>query len=269
MQKLDKVDYKNKLNEAVGIQKENKSGLIHYFDDGKIQRWYVIEESTKDILAYADTPEELSSKLSAVKATNKDDLGVVLKYRQVNKIQESSTKDRLFYLDTLYGVKEHALRKTLKENKEVPFNEKTYTEVIAELDAYPTAPGPVGALPGQQPGTPVATQGAPSGAIIGGAGNEMDFILSDLFDDVLSRIKGLRTEVYAEDEQRKLMAHYFYENLYDMREKIITALKDRIQEQMGQPQVTGGVNGTDTPGAGQAPAGAPVQQQIQTPAPKV
>jgi hypothetical protein len=74
-----------------------------------------------------------------------------------------------------------------------------------------------------------------AGPIMGAAGgNEIDFILSDLFDDVLSRVKGLRTEVYAEDDHRKLMAHYFYENLYDMREKIIKSLKDRIAEQTGQ-----------------------------------
>jgi hypothetical protein len=47
--------------------------------------------------------------------------------------------------------------------------------------------------------------------------------------------------VYAKDDQRKLMAHYFYENLYDMREKILVALKDRIQEQMGQSTPPGQV----------------------------
>jgi hypothetical protein len=238
MQKIDKVNYTNQLKESVGLSKDSKKGDVHYFDDGKIQRWYVIEESaSKDVLAFADSPEEISAKLSSVTISNKKDLDVVLKYRQANKVQESSDKDRLFYLDTLYGVKEHSLRKTLKENKQVPFLEKSYQEVIAELDAYPTAPAQTPAqspLPGQQPGTPV--NGAMGGNIIGAAGNEMDFILSDLFDDVLSRIKSLRTEVYAEDDQRKLMAHYFYENLYDMREKIIAALKERIQEQMGQPQ---------------------------------
>lgn len=246
MQKIDSVDYKNKLNESVGLDKQTKIGTAHYFDDGKIQRWYVLDESTdKNILAYVDTPEELLLK-SSLTISNINDVNKVISYRKIKNVTESKVSDRLFYLDTLYGSNNNKLRAKLKESNQLPASEKSYAEIIAELDAYPSAPAPA---PSQPEGvSKVPVQGSPSGDITNAVGGEIDFILSDMFDDVLSRVKGLRTEVYAEDAHKQLMAHYFYENLYDMREKIIKALKDRISEQLGQPSTSPAQpNSTPTP----------------------
>lgn len=232
MQNVDKINYKNKLKESVGLTPETKKAEIHYFDNNKIQRWYVIEESAeKNILAYAQTPEELSNKLSSLKISNIDDFNTILKYNSLNKINESKTNDRLFYLDTLYGPKNNSLRGILKENAQLPTEEKTYEQLMQELDAYPGAPAP---YPASTDKPTVATQGAPSGTVIPGMGNEIDFVLSDMFDDVLSRVKGIRGG-YEEKPDLKHMAHCFYEHLYDMREKILQTIKERIQEQQGMP----------------------------------
>lgn len=234
MQKTDKLDYKNTLNESVGLSKDSKNGSIHYFDDNKIQRWYVFEESDKkDILACAKTPEELQSKLSSIKVSNIDSFNKILKYRSTKAITESAVTDRLFYLDTLYGNNNNKLRGILKENNQLPVQEKTYEQIIQELDAYPTQPAPYP----QEGGTAVATQGAPSGEVTGVVGNEMDFVLSDIFDEVLSKIKELRAG--CQDSNKAHLYHHTYENMFETRKKWIESIKKRLEETaMGgqQPQ---------------------------------
>jgi hypothetical protein len=235
MQKIDKIDYKNKLNESVGLSKETKTGTIHYFDDNKIQRWYVIEESDKrDILAYAKSAEELSTKLGSINVSNVEGFQKILKYNSAKKITESAVTDRLFYLDTLYGVKNNKLRGVLKESNQLPTAEKTYEQIMQELDAYPAQPAP---YPQGAEGAAVATQGAPSGEITGAMGSEMDFVLSDIFDEVLAKIKELRAG--CQDANKAHLYHHTYENMFETRKKWIESIKKRLEETaMGgqQPQ---------------------------------
>ena len=258
MQKIDKVNYKNALSEKVGVSKDTKKGSVHYFDNDKIQRWYVIEEvEPKQILGYASTPEELNEKISSVNVTNKEDFEKVLKYRQVNKITESKEKDRLFYMDNLYGAKNHTLRESFKAGNKTITEDKTYEQIISELDAYPTQPGPAPA-PAQatSTGAPVATQtggapAAPNPAIAPGFGmvDENDIMLSDIFDQILGAIKGLRNS--SEDQHTKHLFHHVSECMYDTREKWIKTIKDKLMEagqvqampapQVGPQQPTPGV----------------------------
>ena len=245
MQKIDKVNYKNALSEKVGVSKDTKKGSVHYFDNDKIQRWYVIEEKEpKEILGYASTPEELNEKISSVNLTNQEDFQKVLKYRQVNKITESKEKDRLFYMDNLYGAKNHTLRESFKAGNKTITEDKTYEQIISELDAYPTQPSPAPA-PAQalQTGAPVATQtgGAPSPVPAPGAGmiDENDIMLSDMFDEILDAIKGIRAKFgkksQTPDPKLEQLWHHVSECLYDSREKWIKTIKERLME-AGQVQ---------------------------------
>jgi hypothetical protein len=233
MQITDKLDYQNRLNKAVGLSENKKKGSIIYFDDNKIKRWYVIEESAnKDILAFAKTAEELSTKLNSIEVTNMEDFNKILKYNSVKKIQESSTADRLFYTDTICGVKNNKLRGILTENQQLPPSEQTYDQIMAELDAYPGQPEPYptqGASSSPEPTqTSAVMQGSPAGQITGALGNEMDFVLSDIFDEVLSKIKELRAG--CQDQNKANLYHHTYENMFETRKKWIESIKKRLEE---------------------------------------
>jgi hypothetical protein len=220
MQNIDKLNYKNQLKESVGIAPEKKVGNVHYFDNNKIQRWYIIEEGTQDIAAYSDSPEELFNKISSYEISNINDLNTIIKYRKLKTINESAVEDRLFYLDTLYGQNNNTLRKTLTESQ-LPVEERSYEQIMSELDAYPTQPGPA-------PVAQVGTQGAPAGDITGAMGSEIDFVLSDIFDEVLSKIKELRSG--CEDPKRAHLYHHTYENMFETRKKWIETIKKRLEE---------------------------------------
>jgi len=250
MQKNDKVNYQNKLKESVGMEKEVKTATIHYFDDNKIQRWYAFEENaTKDILAYGSSPIELAEKIANINIKNIEDFNKVVKYCQSKNLKESAVDDRLFYMDAIYGVKNNTLRAKLTESQ-IPFAQKSYEEIIKELDAYPTSPAPAPGtqLPGQQPGTPVggapvaATQGAPSGDIIGGLSPEMDFEfkLSNIFDKIVQQIKQIHSG--CEDQNEKYLMHMACENMYETYPKWRDIMKKRLADagqlpgqQTGQP----------------------------------
>ena len=232
MQKLDKVNYQNQLKESVGLSKETKKAAVHYFDDNKIQRWYVIEESeAKDILAYGTSPEDLASKFGSVTISNIEDFNKVLKYRQVKKIQESAVEDRLFYMDALYGAKNNVLRKKLTESQ-VPFKEKTFNEVISELDAYPGSPAPYpqGGTAPTTGATTVTTQGAPAGNIVGGMNPEMEFEfqLSNIFDKIIQQIKQIHGA--CEDPNEKYLMHLACENMYETYPKWRDVMKKRLAD---------------------------------------
>jgi hypothetical protein len=229
MQNIDKIKYKNKLKESIGISPETHNATVHYYDNGKTEtKWFLVSEK-QDILGSSASIVELLDNVSNVNLVNENEVLKVLDYIKSKKenLNESTLSDRLFFADSIYGVNNHNLRVIFKESNITPATEKSFDEVLSELESYPTSPEayPQG----------INLQPKPNGQVTNFDGNEIDFILTDLFDDVLSSVKGLRTNQYAEDRQKAYLAHLCYEALLDGREKMIKMLKEKIAEQ-NQPQ---------------------------------
>lgn len=229
MQHIEKIKYMNKLKESIGISQDIHNAFIKYADDGKKDsKWFLVSENN-DILGTSSNLIELLENTSNINLINEKEVLKVIEYIKDKNVSlnETSLSDRLFFADTISGTNNHNLRLIFKESNNVPVTEKSFEEVLSELESYPTSPEPY-------PSDSKISNNT-NGQVTNFSGNEFDFVLTDLFDDVLSSVKGLRTTQYAEDKQKAYLAHLCYEALLDGREKMIKMLKEKIAEQ-NQPQ---------------------------------
>lgn len=239
MQGYERDNYRKHLTEKLLTESEGKKLTVHFHNEKN--RWAILDED-KTVYGLFNSPEEIVEQVQTGVINNGDELGKILSYRK--KVGKStSAKDRLFYMDTLYGKEGHKLRESLAASGQLPGSEMTFDEVMNMLDDGSELPGAM------DPNSDLA-QGKNVKPLTEMCEEEIREMCEGCYESMMMEMKKLVSACQYESVERKVY-HEMYENMWENRKKTLEMVMGKLAEMAGPVTPAGG---SAQAGGGEVPA---------------